>query len=126
MNICDGIKYVGDAEEGTYDAIIVDSSDPIGPASVLFEDKFFKKMFSAQAWRRRVHAKPKVRLVTHRFDRRFGQDVQRNLRGWINPLRLHDDSDVSERTNRLHALQQALDVLTVNFANRAIPATGRR
>ena len=47
VNICDGIKYVGDAEEGTYDAIIVDSSDPIGPASVLFEDKFFKKMFRA-------------------------------------------------------------------------------
>jgi spermidine synthase len=29
---------VTDAEEGTYDAIIVDSSDPIGPAEVLFEE----------------------------------------------------------------------------------------
>jgi|UniRef100_A0A7R9T2P0 spermidine synthase len=47
VNICDGIKYVGDAEEGTYDAIIVDSSDPIGPASVLFEEAFFKKMHRA-------------------------------------------------------------------------------
>jgi spermidine synthase len=26
-----------DAEEGSYDAIIVDSSDPVGPAEVLFE-----------------------------------------------------------------------------------------
>ena len=26
-----------DAEEGTYDAIIVDSSDPVGPAEVLFQ-----------------------------------------------------------------------------------------
>ena len=27
-----------DAAEGTYDAIIVDSSDPVGPAEVLFEE----------------------------------------------------------------------------------------
>lgn len=33
----DGIKFVQDADEGTYDAIIVDSSDPVGPAAVLFE-----------------------------------------------------------------------------------------
>ena len=33
----DGIKFVQEAEEGTYDAIIVDSSDPVGPAAVLFE-----------------------------------------------------------------------------------------
>lgn len=26
-----------DAPEGTYDAIIVDSSDPVGPAEVLFQ-----------------------------------------------------------------------------------------
>jgi spermidine synthase len=26
-----------DAPEGSYDAIIVDSSDPVGPAEVLFE-----------------------------------------------------------------------------------------
>lgn len=37
LHICDGIKYVQDAEEGSYDAIIVDSSDPVGPAEVLFE-----------------------------------------------------------------------------------------
>jgi len=47
VHVCDGIKYVGDAEEGTYDAIIVDSSDPIGPASVLFEEAFFRKMHRA-------------------------------------------------------------------------------
>jgi predicted membrane-bound spermidine synthase len=33
----DGIQFVKDAPEGTYDAIIVDSSDPVGPAAVLFE-----------------------------------------------------------------------------------------
>ena len=33
----DGIAFVQEAAEGTYDAIIVDSSDPVGPAAVLFE-----------------------------------------------------------------------------------------
>jgi hypothetical protein len=37
LHICDGIKFVQDSEEGSYDAIIVDSSDPVGPAEVLFE-----------------------------------------------------------------------------------------
>ena len=47
VNVCDGIKFVGDAEEGSYDAIIVDSSDPVGPASVLFEKPFFEKIYRA-------------------------------------------------------------------------------
>ena len=37
LHICDGIKFVEDAEEGSYDVIIVDSSDPVGPAEVLFQ-----------------------------------------------------------------------------------------
>ena len=38
MHITDGIKFVEAAEEGSYDAIVVDSSDPVGPAEVLFEE----------------------------------------------------------------------------------------
>jgi hypothetical protein len=37
VEITDGIKWVEAAAEGTYDAIIVDSSDPVGPAEVLFQ-----------------------------------------------------------------------------------------
>eukprot|EP00238_Polyblepharides_amylifera_P015898 CAMPEP_0196584296 /NCGR_PEP_ID=MMETSP1081-20130531/46546_1 /TAXON_ID=36882 /ORGANISM="Pyramimonas amylifera, Strain CCMP720" /LENGTH=331 /DNA_ID=CAMNT_0041905451 /DNA_START=117 /DNA_END=1112 /DNA_ORIENTATION=+ len=47
VKICDGLKFVEDAEEGTYDAIIVDSSDPVGPAEVLFEKPFFENMHRA-------------------------------------------------------------------------------
>mmetsp|Transcript_10139 Transcript_10139/g.30396 ORF Transcript_10139/g.30396 Transcript_10139/m.30396 type:complete len:315 (-) Transcript_10139:226-1170(-) len=47
LHITDGIKWVTDAEEGTYDAIIVDSSDPVGPAEVLFEEPFFRAMHRA-------------------------------------------------------------------------------
>lgn len=44
LHIGDGLKFVADAPEGTYDAIIVDSSDPVGPAQVLFEKPFFESM----------------------------------------------------------------------------------
>ena len=37
VDITDGIKFVKEAAEETYDAIIVDSSDPVGPAEVLFQ-----------------------------------------------------------------------------------------
>ena len=37
LHICDGIKYVEDSPEHSYDLIVVDSSDPVGPAEVLFE-----------------------------------------------------------------------------------------
>lgn len=44
LHICDGLKFVRDAEPGTYDAVIVDSSDPVGPACVLFEEPFFRSI----------------------------------------------------------------------------------
>lgn len=47
LHICDGIKFVQEAPEGTYDAIIVDSSDPVGPAEVLFEKPFFEALHRA-------------------------------------------------------------------------------
>lgn len=40
LHIQDGVKWLQEAKAGTYDAIIVDSSDPIGPAAALFEQPF--------------------------------------------------------------------------------------
>jgi spermidine synthase len=37
----DGAKFVADAGD-SYDVIIVDSTDPIGPGAVLFEESFYK------------------------------------------------------------------------------------
>jgi hypothetical protein len=31
------VRFVQDAAEGSYDVIIVDSSDPVGPAEVLYQ-----------------------------------------------------------------------------------------
>ena len=38
--IADGLKYVAESDE-TFDVIIVDSTDPIGPCEVLFTDAFY-------------------------------------------------------------------------------------
>ena len=37
----DGIEWVKAAEEGTYDVIIVDGTDPVGPGEILFTKEFF-------------------------------------------------------------------------------------
>jgi len=43
VNIMDGAKFM-EANQDSFDVIITDSSDPIGPASVLFETPFYNAM----------------------------------------------------------------------------------
>ena len=40
--IADGVDYVGTCDR-KFDVIIVDSTDPIGPAEVLFSDRFYRR-----------------------------------------------------------------------------------
>ncbi|KAK7361911.1 hypothetical protein VNO77_04003 [Canavalia gladiata] len=47
LNIGDGVAFLKAVPEGTYDAVIVDSSDPIGPAQELFEKPFFESVAKA-------------------------------------------------------------------------------
>jgi len=47
LHIGDGVAFLKAVPEGTYDAIIVDSSDPIGPAQELFEKPFFASVAKA-------------------------------------------------------------------------------
>ncbi|GAV88212.1 Spermine_synth domain-containing protein [Cephalotus follicularis] len=47
LHIGDGVAFLKAIPEGTYDAIIVDSSDPIGPAQELFEKPFFESIAKA-------------------------------------------------------------------------------
>lgn len=42
LHFTDGIKWVADAQPGTYDVIIIDSTDPVGPAAGLFSEAFYK------------------------------------------------------------------------------------
>ncbi|KAJ7529066.1 hypothetical protein O6H91_15G032500 [Diphasiastrum complanatum] len=47
LHIGDGVAFLKEAPAGAYDAIIVDSSDPVGPAQQLFERPFFQSMAKA-------------------------------------------------------------------------------
>lgn len=47
LHFADGIKWVADAQPGTYDVIIVDSTDPVGPAAGLFSEAFYKNCHRA-------------------------------------------------------------------------------
>lgn len=47
LHFQDGIKWVADAKPGSYDVIIVDSTDPVGPAAGLFSVEFYRTCFRA-------------------------------------------------------------------------------
>eukprot|EP01018_Ginkgo_biloba_P000468 Gb_30418 [translate_table: standard] len=47
LHVGDGAAFLRETAEGTYDAIIVDSSDPVGPAQELFEKPFFETVARA-------------------------------------------------------------------------------
>ncbi|NOX87970.1 MAG: polyamine aminopropyltransferase [Calditrichaeota bacterium] len=42
LKIEDGIKFVAESDADTYDLIVVDSTDPIGPAEGLFSTEFYR------------------------------------------------------------------------------------
>ena len=42
LHFDDGIKWVKNAKAGEYDLIIIDSTDPVGPAEGLFTEKFYR------------------------------------------------------------------------------------
>lgn len=42
LYVADAVEFLRNAQEGIYDAVIVDSSDPIGPAQELVEKPFFE------------------------------------------------------------------------------------
>ncbi|MGA7802868.1 MAG: polyamine aminopropyltransferase [Gammaproteobacteria bacterium] len=43
----DGIKWMADAEPGSLDVVIIDSTDPIGPAKGLFTEEFYRNTRNA-------------------------------------------------------------------------------
>ncbi|KAM7272583.1 hypothetical protein ACFE04_027246 [Oxalis oulophora] len=47
LHIGDAVEFLRNAPEGKYDAVIVDSSDPVGPAQELVEKPFFERIARA-------------------------------------------------------------------------------
>lgn len=44
IHVMDGVKFVKTADSASYDLVVVDSSDPLGPASVLFSESFYRSL----------------------------------------------------------------------------------
>lgn len=42
LHFADGIEWVARAAPGSYDVIVIDSTDPVGPAAGLFSESFYK------------------------------------------------------------------------------------
>ena len=42
LHFADGIEWVAQAAPGSYDVIVIDSTDPVGPAAGLFSESFYK------------------------------------------------------------------------------------
>src|SRR3989304_3346118 len=49
LRFADAIQWVADAAPESYDAIIVDSTDPVGPAAGLFSEAFYRNCLRAPA-----------------------------------------------------------------------------
>jgi spermidine synthase len=47
FHFADGIQWVANARPQSYDVIIVDSTDPVGPAAGLFSESFYENCFTA-------------------------------------------------------------------------------
>lgn len=47
FQFADGIEWIKNSTPGTYDVIIIDSTDPIGPAAGLFSESFYEDCFRA-------------------------------------------------------------------------------
>ncbi|MBD3671870.1 MAG: polyamine aminopropyltransferase [Gammaproteobacteria bacterium] len=47
LKFIDGIKWVAEAEAESYDVIIIDSTDPVGPAKGLFTEAFYRNCYRA-------------------------------------------------------------------------------
>ena len=47
LHFTDGIQWVADAKPASYDVIVVDSTDPVGPAAGLFSETFYKNCHKA-------------------------------------------------------------------------------
>lgn len=44
LTIGDGVEYIARCGDGQFDAVVVDSTDPVGPAKPLFSLQFFKEV----------------------------------------------------------------------------------
>jgi spermidine synthase len=76
LRFADGIQWVADAKPGSYDVIIIDSTDPVGPAAGLFSQAFYQNCLGALTPQGVVVGQSESPL----FHAELIRSVQRNLR----------------------------------------------
>ena len=85
LMIDDGIKYVKAADDESFDIVIVDSTDPVGPAEGLFSVEFYKEVY-------RILSKDGV-MVTQsespRFNNKVFKEVYDDYRGIFGREQVH-------------------------------------
>lgn len=69
--IDDGIKYVQQSPSETFDLVIVDSTDPVGPAKGLFTEEFYQDVYRI--------LKPEGVMVTQSESPRFNTEVYKEI-----------------------------------------------
>jgi spermidine synthase len=67
LEINDGVEFVKIARDNSYDIVIVDSNDPVGPGEGLFTREFYKEVF-------RILAEPGI-MITQSESPRFNRKV---------------------------------------------------
>jgi spermidine synthase len=76
MHFEDGLAFVRDAKEGSYDLILVDSTDPIGPGEGLFTNEFYKncnRVLSEDGILINQHESPYYNEYRHEMKRSHGK-----------------------------------------------------
>jgi spermidine synthase len=71
LQIADGIKYAADAADQSFDVIIIDSTDPVGPAEGLFSAEFYKQVYRI--------LKPNGIMITQSESPRFNVKVFKEI-----------------------------------------------
>jgi spermidine synthase len=71
LHIEDGIKYVSNTENESFDIVLIDSTDPVGPAVGLFNAAFFKQV-------RRILSNPGI-MVTQSESPRYNTKIFKEI-----------------------------------------------
>jgi spermidine synthase len=78
LKIADGIAFVQEAPENLYDVVIIDSSDPVGPAEGLFNQPFYENVHRV--------LKPDGLVVCQTISPFFHQHVIRSVHAMLSEL----------------------------------------
>ncbi len=87
LRFVDGIKWVQEAAPGHYDVIIIDSTDPIGPAEGLFQRPFYQDCFKALGADGILVQQSESPLLHLPLIQRMHQDMR--AAGYLDTLTLH-------------------------------------